>query len=330
LSLYKKPTNRKYVLKIIALASIFVCLTTILYITNDKSGIVADIKEEFFSIEIIVTKNYGDSIILSKNVGAERGETAMDGLEKVSDVTHNYGGGFVESINGIKSTYSGGKGEKNDWFYFINGILSPIGASDYILHPGDIERWDFHYWGSNRMTTAIIADYPEPFAHGFHGRVKSTYIVYSDLLYDVAYDLQQSLNTSGVSASLKLFHELSDSQKSNSNLILLDTADNELIRELNNNAENIGWFIEFENEEIITFTEYGKKNLVFDHGSTIIATQNPWNPKGNWNGENVVWVVSGITVEDVKKSVELLVNNPKNIENSVSIVLVDGNIYKVP
>lgn len=330
LSLYKKTNNKGYAIKIIALVSVFICLITILYVVNDKSSILINIDEDFFSIEIIVTKNFGESTVFSNSVGIDAGETAMDALEKISDVTNNYGGGFVESINGIKSTYASENGAENDWFYYVNGMLSPIGASDYVLCPGDVERWDFHYWGSDRVTTAIIAEYPEPFAHGFHGKVRSTTIVYSDVFHREAYDLQQSLNASGISASLKLFDELSNSEKDNNNLILIDTADNKLVLELNNNAKNLGWFIEFKNEKIVTFTEYGEKDQVFDYGGVIIATQNSWNPKGNWNGENVVWVLSGITTEDVTEAAEILINNHEGIKNCTSLVIVDENIYKVP
>ncbi len=330
LSLYKKATNGKYAIKLIASVSIFVCLMAILYVTNDKSSILINIDEDFFSVKITATKNFGEHIIFSKDVGIKAGETAMDGLEKISEVTHSYGGGFVESINGIKSTYSMGKGEKKDWFYYINGMLSPIGASDYILHPGDVERWDYHYWDSDRINTAVIADYPEPFVHGFHGKVRGTTIVYSDVFYDAAYDLQQSLNTSGVPASLRFLDELSNSEKKNNNLILIGTIDNELILGLNGNTGNLGWFIEFEGGKLVTFNGYGGENYVFNHGGVIIATQNPWNPKGNWNGENVVWVISGITTEDVNEAAEVLIHNHEDIKNCASIVIVDENIYKVP
>lgn len=328
MSLYKKSKNGSNAIKLISLAIIFICLFAILYVINDKSAIIASIDEDFFSVKITVTKDFGDSIVFSKDVGIEAGETGLDGLEKVADITASYSGGFVESINGIKSTYDSGKGSKNDWFFYINGMLAPIGVADYILHPGDIERWDFHYWGSDRKITAIVADYPEPFLHGFQGNVRITNIVYSELFFNEANNLKNSLNNYGVSVSLKSFDNVNNNDKSNSNLILIDTTENDLIQELNKNGAKLGWFIEFSDKELITFNRYGEKDLIFDHGGFIVATQNPWNPKGNWNGENVVWIISGIKPEDVTQAANYLISN--NIENCSSIVIIDQNIYKVP
>ena len=326
--LYKKSANKKNVLKIIPLVIIFICLIAILSIINDKSAIIADIDEIFFSVKMTLTKDFGDSEILSENVGIEAGETGLDGLEKLAEVTYSYSGGFVESINGIKSTYAGGNGEKNDWFFYINGMLSPIGAAEYILHPGDKERWDYHYWDSDRKTTAIIADYPEPFLHGFHGTVKATNIVYSEPFRNETNTLKTSLKNHGVTVSSDSFNELKKNDKINNNLILIDTIDNNLIQELNRNSATLGWFIEYSDEELNTFNNYGEKDMVFEHAGFIVASQNPWNQKGNWNGENVVWVISGINDEDVTNAVNFLKSN--NIENYSSVVIVDENIYKVP
>ena len=328
MSLYKKTKKGKQIIKLVTLTTVVVCLITILYLADDKSAIVTKIKEDVYDIDITVTKNHGDSQIYTKTVSIKPGVTAMDVLKQTSDVVTSYLGGFVESINGVKSSYE--SNQKNDWFYYINGLLSPIGASEYILHPGDIERWDYHSWDSNRKTTAIISDYPEPFLHGFHGKTRITTIVYDESFYDQADALYQSLKKIGLSVSSKTFDDLSENEKSNNNLILVGHYSNDLIGELNENAEKLGWFIEYKNRELITFNEKGEKNLNFDSGSVIIATQNPWNPKGNWNGENVVWVLTGVASENVIDSVELLLENNGEIQNCTSLIIYENEIIKVP
>ncbi len=340
MSFYKKIGTYKDIAKKIILAAVFIGLIGILFVTaNNQSGIVSNsnndisihpVDEQFFTMKITVTENFGNSLVFSKEAEVLKGESAMDALNKVADITCIYGGGFVESINGVKSKNMGGEGEKKGWFYYINGMLSPISAVQYILYPGDVERWDFHDWSSNRMVTAIIGDFPEPFLHGFRGNVRDTVIVYSKKFSDSAYELQQALDDVGVSISVKLFEELSNNEKCGNNLILIGEYDNLLINELNKDFYNLGWFIEFYGNDIKIFTESSKEKQIFDHGGIIIATQNPWNSKGNWNGENVVWVVSGITAEDVDEAVETLVNNPEGIKNSISVVIVDGNIFEVP
>lgn len=331
MSLYKKTIGRKDIAKIIGIVFIFICLIAVLSITmNNQSGTVVTNKTESFSIDLIATEDFGKSVVLSKELFVESGENAMDALKKIANVTCTHGGGYVESINDIKSTYSDGKGEKNDWFYYINGMLSSIGASGYTLHPGDVERWDFHNWGSDRMTTAIIADYPEPFVHGFNGQIRNTTIVYSNKFYYVAVALQQSLGQYNVSNSITIFNNLSNNDKVNNNLILIDTYDNELVKELNTNARTLGFFIEFEEGKIKTFDETGEEQHVFENGGVVLATQNPWNLRGNWNGENVVWIITGITIEDVTNAADILINNNVEMKNTVSIVVVNEKIYRVP
>jgi len=39
-------------------------------------------------------------------------------------------GGFVNSIEGVASGYTSGKGSRADWFYFVNGIQSRVGANE--------------------------------------------------------------------------------------------------------------------------------------------------------------------------------------------------------
>ena len=59
------------------------------------------------------------------------GETVMRFLQRDFEVRTRYGGGFVQSINGI----AGGGGRSVDWFYYVNGILAEDGAAAHELQP---------------------------------------------------------------------------------------------------------------------------------------------------------------------------------------------------
>ena len=52
-----------------------------------------------------------------------------------TDVKVRYGGRFVQSIDGLEG---GGAGGSVDWFYFVNGFESDVGAAEYSLSPGDV------------------------------------------------------------------------------------------------------------------------------------------------------------------------------------------------
>ena len=57
--------------------------------------------------------------------------------------TTRYGGGFVQSIDGLTG---GGAAGKRDWFFFVNGVEVEVGAADYTLSPGDRVQWDYRRW----------------------------------------------------------------------------------------------------------------------------------------------------------------------------------------
>jgi len=209
-------------------------------------------------------------------------------------------------------------------------MLSSVGASQYTLQPYDVERWDYHSWNSNRISTAIIGDYPEPFIHGFQGHIRNTTIVYSKSFQNNAYKLQQSLKQYNISVSVRSFKNLSDDEKMDNNLILIDTYNNSLIKELNTNARNLGLFIEFRGDKLVAFDKAGKEDHIFNQGGVILATKNPWDPKGNWNSENTVWVISGVTKENVIQAAGIITDNSHDIENYPNLVVSNGQIYKVP
>ena len=331
LSLYKHNGNKKTFGKKFGLTFIILFLAMILIVINYRQSDIYSVDVEgSVTVTIIATKNFGKTVLLDKKLTIESGESAMDILNKVATVTTTYGGGYVESINGIKSQYNDGSGEKKDWLYYINGMLASIGANMYKLHPGDIERWDFHDWDSDRMITAIIGDYPEPFLHGYSGRVTATTIVYGEEFYNTAFGLQQSLENQGVSVSIKHFDDLSEDEKRSHNLIFIGTYENKFVAELNVDANNLGWFIEHDEGHIVTFDGTGAKDHTFDHGGVILTTQNTWNPKGNWHCENVIWIITGITTDDVTAAAEFLIENNEDIKHCVSLVVVDGTVYKVP
>ena len=331
MSLYRNTEKMVKHSKTIGVIIIFIVLTALLIVINQhQSNIYSVHVEGTIPVTIIATEKFGASVLFNEELGIESGESAMDVLQKVATVTTTYGGGYVGSINGIKSQYNSEDGEKKDWLYYINGMLASVGATRYKPHPGDIIRWDFHDWSSDRAVTAIIGDYPEPFLHGYNSMVTPTSIVYAEEFYDTAFSLQQSLEKRGVSISLKHFEELSEDEKKSNNIIFLDTYENDLIGELNADADQLGWFIEYEKNSIVTFDETGVKDRTFDYGGVILATQNIWNPKGNWHCENVIWIISGITHDDVTAAAELLITNHKDIKHCASLIIADGTIYQVP
>ena len=148
---------------------------------------------------VLVTRDFG-----AREVGARiaqdlpSSETAMRLLERNFDVKTRYGGGFVQSIDGL----SGGRQDSRpvDWFIYVNGIESDVGAADVKLHDGDRIWWDRHDWGATPHVPAVVGQYPEPFAHGADGKRYPVVLECADDAEDACKDVSERLGAAGVIA----------------------------------------------------------------------------------------------------------------------------------
>jgi hypothetical protein len=120
--------------------------------------------------QLLVSRDFGTQPIVTDDTPKTGGsDTVMRLLQRnVPKVATRYGGGFVQSIDGV----SGGQraGDPVDWFFYVNGIQADKGATAIKVHQGDRVWWDFHDWGVTDDVPAVVGSYPEPFLHGVDGR----------------------------------------------------------------------------------------------------------------------------------------------------------------
>ncbi len=92
----------------------------------------------------------------------------MSLLMRNDAVSTRFGGGFVQSIQGL----SGGRqaGEPVDWFYYVNGVEATKGAAATNVDPGDHIWWDRHDWSQTEDVPAVVGSFPEPFLNGLEGK----------------------------------------------------------------------------------------------------------------------------------------------------------------
>jgi hypothetical protein len=115
-----------------------------------------------------VTRDFGRTTLTTATLPKVReSDTVMRFLQHNAKTTTRYGGGFVQSINGLAGKGSGGR---SDWFYFVNGVEAPTGAGDRALEPGDVVQWDYRRWDTAPRAPAIVGAFPEPFLHGQNGK----------------------------------------------------------------------------------------------------------------------------------------------------------------
>lgn len=117
-------------------------------------------------VTLTVTRSFGainvGRVIARRVPGSE---TVIRMLERHFRVGTRYGGGFVESIDGLS-----GDSSQRDWFYYVNGIEASMGGAATGVHEGDRVWWDLHDWSAAESIPAVVGSFPEPFLHGSGGR----------------------------------------------------------------------------------------------------------------------------------------------------------------
>ena len=97
------------------------------------------------NVTLTVTRNFGAAPVaqlVERRIPGVRDRDAAARAPRCS-VTTRYGGGFVESIDGLSGTSA-----RRDWFYYVNGVEAPQGAATTAVHQGDRIWWDLHDWSA--------------------------------------------------------------------------------------------------------------------------------------------------------------------------------------
>jgi hypothetical protein len=109
-----------------------------------------------------VTRDYGTETVTEASVeDPDETETVLRMLDRETDIETRYGGGFVQSIEGVAGGTEGGR--RFDWFFYVNGIESPVGSADRPIAGGDRVWWDHHDWTDVMRVPAVVGSWPEPF-----------------------------------------------------------------------------------------------------------------------------------------------------------------------
>jgi Domain of unknown function (DUF4430) len=111
---------------------------------------------------LTVTRDYGTVPVLqASQEDPPASETVIRFLDREAEITTRYGGGFVQSIEGVSGEVRDGRSV--DWFFFVNGVESPIGSADAEVRGGDRIWWDHRDWTDAMRAPAVVGSWPEPF-----------------------------------------------------------------------------------------------------------------------------------------------------------------------
>jgi hypothetical protein len=120
------------------------------------------------SVELTVTREFGAVPVLQRSLEAKESDTVMRALEANADVETRFGGGFVHAIDGVAEGER--EGDPYDWFFFVDGVESPVGAADVDLEGDESIWWDYRDWGATNHVPAVVGSWPAPFVNGVAGK----------------------------------------------------------------------------------------------------------------------------------------------------------------
>jgi len=119
------------------------------------------------TVDLTVTREFGAVKVSESSGEANESDTVMRFLEGEDEIETRYGGGYVKSIDGVSEGERGG--HPYDWFFFVNGVLSPVGAAEVSVEGGDKIWWDIHNWAESEGVPAVVGSWPAPFTTGWEG-----------------------------------------------------------------------------------------------------------------------------------------------------------------
>jgi hypothetical protein len=112
-------------------------------------------------VELRVTREFGAVPMLDRSLAAKESDTVMRLLEGEADVETRYGGGYVHAIDGVAEDQR--DGDPYDWFFYVDGVESEVGAAEVELDGGERVWWDYRNWSATNHVPAVVGSWPAPF-----------------------------------------------------------------------------------------------------------------------------------------------------------------------
>lgn len=124
---------------------------------------------EVGEVSLTVTRDYGTEQVQPPTSGeASESDTVMRVLDREAKISTRYSGGFVQAVDGLEADER--FGHSLDWFFYVNGVESPVGAADFALHGGEAIWWDYRNWSAAERVPAVVGSWPQPLLDGYEGK----------------------------------------------------------------------------------------------------------------------------------------------------------------
>jgi len=294
---------------------------------EEKQGTQETIPDS--GVTLWITRDFGKKTILNQKVPLEKEWSVFEVLHSSADITTAYGGSYVEGINGLKTTTGGLGGEKQDWFYYVNGVFCDVGALDYYPRSGDIVWWDYHRWQNMSTFPSVVGCYPRPFLSGFRGQTNSTVIMSSESHRDLAGKFKQALQSQGVaSVSVKGLDPGLLEDRQNPVIVLgewSELSEVEWLKGFNKAYTKNGTCIHF-TAGAVELLDYKRQVVRTVSGDVGVITAT-----GTGSGDpNPLWLVVGSSPKGLSQAVNVLVNSPGKIRGMYGAAIFEGEVIRLP
>lgn len=266
-------------------------------------------------VQLTVTREFGAVPVLERSLAAKESDTVMRLLEGEADVETRYGGGFVHAIDGVAEEESGG--DPYDWFFYVDGVESPIGAAEYELDGGERVWWDYRDWAATNHVPAVVGSWPAPFA----GVGRKRHPVALECAQPQACDaVLRALDHAGAT--------LTSGEPGKAIRVLVGTWDqlraDPTARLIEEGPAESGVYADFSSEgqlELVGLDEGGEPARTFPPGTGLVAATSRY-------GGPPVWVVTGATAAAVRGAAEAL--DAEHLRDHYAVAIENGKSTPLP
>lgn len=264
-------------------------------------------------VQLTVTREFGAVPVLDRSLAAKESDTVMRLLEGEAEVETRYGGGYVHAIDGVAEEQRGG--DPYDWFFYVDGEESPIGAAEVELDGGERVWWDYRDWSATNHVPAVVGSWPAPFV-GEHQPVS----VECEGGGASCNEVREALSREGVTVS--------SGEPEKAIRVLVGTWDrlrsDPTARLIEEGPAESGVFADFASEgqlELVGLDEGGTPARSFAPGTGLIAATSRY-------GGLPVWVVTGATTAAVRSAAEAL--DAEHLRDHYAVAIEDGKSTPLP
>ena len=279
-------------------------------------------------IALRVTQHFGAVPMLDRRVTARAGSSVMALLSREITVTTSYGGGFVSTIGGLASGYSGARPVQADWFYYVDGLQAHVGAGDLKLRAGASVWWDFHRWDFATSVPAVVGQYPAPFVVA--GRAsRPTGVLFTSGFEPAARHIASTLRSIGASDAVAAPASAQALSHSGHAILVGRWADLvalDAVRDAAGQPGASGIFVRFGDRGAQALGELGGVAASLPGAGAVLATVKPDDP------DAALWLVTGSDAADVRAAANLLAggHGARLAGRFGALVRRDGAVVSLP